>query len=175
MVSGSLVISRVSERFATYRIPGTAKLAALVRKPGVNLPRFHGVFAPNSKYRVQVTSARQGKGSKPKAPDEAQDQTPAERRAAMSFKPSVSSGRSGSRLRFASTAVGRYYRSFGKADVQMPVFTFTEGSQVLDPRHSDSIMSDNVSQFRCRLLQITRISAELFSLTKTRVSPSFLA
>ena len=169
------MISRVSERFATFRIPGTAKLAALVPKPGVNLTRFHGVFAPDSKYRVQVTSEKRGKGSKPKAPDEAQDRILAERRAAMSFKPTVSSGRSGSRLRFASTVAGRYYRSFGKAGVQMPVFTFTEGSQVPDPRHSDSIMSDNVSQVRCRLLQITRISAELFSLTKTRVSPSFLA
>ena len=152
-----------------------ARLAALVPKPRVNLTRFHGVFAPNSKHRVQVTPAKRGKGSKPKAPEQAQDRTPAERRATMSFKPSVSSGRSGSRLRFASTAAGRYYRSFGKVDVQMPVFTFTEGLQVPDPRHSDSIMSDNVSQARCRLLQITRISAELFSLTKTRVSPSFLA
>ncbi|WP_160190458.1 WbuC family cupin fold metalloprotein [Escherichia coli] len=30
-----------------------AKLAALVPKPRVNLTRFHGVFAPNSKHRVQ--------------------------------------------------------------------------------------------------------------------------
>jgi hypothetical protein len=29
-----------------------AKLAALVPKPRVNLTRFHGVFAPNSKHRV---------------------------------------------------------------------------------------------------------------------------
>jgi len=29
-----------------------AKLAALVPKPRVNLTRFHGVFAPNSKYRA---------------------------------------------------------------------------------------------------------------------------
>ena len=28
-----------------------AKLAALAPKPRVNLTRFHGVFAPNSKYR----------------------------------------------------------------------------------------------------------------------------
>jgi hypothetical protein len=48
-----------------------AKLAALVPKPRVNLTRFHGVFAPNSKHRVQVTPARRGKGSQPKAPDEA--------------------------------------------------------------------------------------------------------
>jgi len=60
-----------------------ARLAALVPKPRVNLTRFHGVFAPNSKHRVLVTPAKRGKGSKLKAPDEAQDQTPAERRAAM--------------------------------------------------------------------------------------------
>jgi hypothetical protein len=62
-----------------------ARLAALVPKPRVNLTRFHGVFAPNSKHRVQVTPARRGKGSQPKAPDEAQDRTPAERRAAMTW------------------------------------------------------------------------------------------
>ena len=62
-----------------------ARLAALVPKPRVNLTRFHGVFAPNSKHRALVTPAKRGKGSKLKAPDEAQDQTPAERRAAMTW------------------------------------------------------------------------------------------
>lgn len=62
-----------------------AKLAALVPKPRVNLTRFHGVFAPNSKHRTLVTPAKRGKGSKPQALDEAQDQTPAERRAAMTW------------------------------------------------------------------------------------------
>ena len=38
-----------------------AKLAALVPKPRVNLTRFHGVFAPNSQHRVQVTPAKRGK------------------------------------------------------------------------------------------------------------------
>jgi len=38
-----------------------AKLAALVPKPRVNLTRFHGVFAPNSKHRVDVTPAKRGK------------------------------------------------------------------------------------------------------------------
>ena len=61
------------------------QLAALVPKPRGNLTRFHGVFAPNSKYRVQVTPARRGKGSQPKAPDEEQDRTSAERRAAMTW------------------------------------------------------------------------------------------
>jgi hypothetical protein len=38
-----------------------AKLAALVPRPRINLTRFHGVFAPNSKHRVWVTPARRGK------------------------------------------------------------------------------------------------------------------
>ncbi len=38
-----------------------AKLAALVPKPRINLIRFHGVFAPNSKHRVDVTPAKRGK------------------------------------------------------------------------------------------------------------------
>ena len=38
-----------------------SRLAALVPRPRVNLTRFHGVFAPNSKYRSRVTPARRGK------------------------------------------------------------------------------------------------------------------
>jgi hypothetical protein len=34
-----------------------ARLAALVPKPRVNLTRFDGVFAPNSKHRTRVTPA----------------------------------------------------------------------------------------------------------------------
>ena len=55
----------------------------LAPKPRVNLTRSHGVFAPNSKRRALVTLAKRGKGNKPKTSDEPQDQTPAERRAAM--------------------------------------------------------------------------------------------
>ena len=40
-----------------------AKLAALVPKPRINLTRFHGVLAPNSKHRINVTPAQRGKGS----------------------------------------------------------------------------------------------------------------
>jgi hypothetical protein len=58
-----------------------ARLAALVPKPRVNLTRFHGVFAPNSKHRAAVTPARRGRGNKPKAAEAGQEQTPAERRA----------------------------------------------------------------------------------------------
>ena len=39
-----------------------ARLVALVPKPRVNLTRYHGVLAPNSKHRVLVTPAHRGKG-----------------------------------------------------------------------------------------------------------------
>jgi len=39
-----------------------ARLAARVPKPRVNLTRFHGVFAPNSKHRAAVTPAKRGEG-----------------------------------------------------------------------------------------------------------------
>jgi hypothetical protein len=62
-----------------------AKLAALVPKPRVNLTRFHGVFAPNSKHRVQVTPTGRGKGNKVKLADKPQDQSLFERRASMTW------------------------------------------------------------------------------------------
>lgn len=40
-----------------------AKLAALIPRARVNLTRFHGVLAPNSQHRSQVTPAKRGKGS----------------------------------------------------------------------------------------------------------------
>jgi hypothetical protein len=43
------------------------------------------VFAPNSKHRASVTPAKRGKGNKPKAVDDPQERTPAERRASMSW------------------------------------------------------------------------------------------
>ena len=45
----------------TYRI---AIGPQQVPKPRVNLTRFHGVFAPNSKYRALITPAGSGKGGK---------------------------------------------------------------------------------------------------------------
>jgi hypothetical protein len=59
-----------------------AKLAALVPKPRVNLTRFHGVFAPNSKHRVDVTPAKRGKG---RARQENEDKTPEQRHQAMTW------------------------------------------------------------------------------------------
>ena len=38
-----------------------ARLAALVPTPRVNLTRYHGVFAPNSRLREEVTPARRGR------------------------------------------------------------------------------------------------------------------
>jgi len=60
-------------------------LAALVSRPRVNLTRFHGVFAPNSKHRALVTPAKRGKGNKPKAADGQEEQTPVQRHAAMTW------------------------------------------------------------------------------------------
>ncbi len=62
-----------------------SRLVALVPKPRVDLTRFHGVFAPNSKYRALVTPAKRGKGKQVQATDQAQEQTPAERRASMTW------------------------------------------------------------------------------------------
>jgi ribosomal protein S27E len=61
-----------------------ARLAALVPKPRVNLTRFHGVFAPNSKHRAAITPSGRGKGNNKHAihPD---DKSPAERHAAMTW------------------------------------------------------------------------------------------
>jgi hypothetical protein len=46
-----------------------AKLVALVPKPRVNLTRYHGVFAPNSKYRIKVPDIYQWVGSSHNHPD----------------------------------------------------------------------------------------------------------
>ena len=49
----------------------------------MNLTRFHGVFAPNSKHRALVTPVKRGKGNKAKGWDE--PQTPAEHRASTTW------------------------------------------------------------------------------------------
>jgi len=55
-----------------------ARRAALIPKPRVNLTRFHGVFAPNSKHRAEVTPAKRGKSSGKVAEDKS-ERTPAQR------------------------------------------------------------------------------------------------
>lgn len=63
-----------------------ARLAALVPEPRVNLTRFHGVFAPNNKYRARVTPAKRGRGGQPATTADPEERTPGKRRAAMSLK-----------------------------------------------------------------------------------------
>ena len=62
-----------------------ARLAALVPKPRVNLTRFHGVFAPNSKHRINITPAKRGKGRKRRSDERGQSSSSAARRAAMTW------------------------------------------------------------------------------------------
>jgi len=59
-------------------------LAALVPTPQVNLTRFHGVSAPNSKYRARVTPAKRGGRGRHGTTANPEERTAAERRAAMS-------------------------------------------------------------------------------------------
>ncbi|MBT8114987.1 MAG: hypothetical protein KJP04_06390, partial [Arenicella sp.] len=39
-------------------------LTALIPRPRADLTRFHGVFAPNNKYRALVTPSTRGKNAK---------------------------------------------------------------------------------------------------------------
>jgi len=52
-----------------------ARLAALVPKPRVNLTRYHGVLAPNSKHRVLVTPAHRDKGGNKQIDTEIREKT----------------------------------------------------------------------------------------------------
>ncbi len=61
-----------------------AKLAALVPRPRVNLTRYHGVFAPNSKHRALVTPARRGKGKRRSTVEEDKEKAETNRHVAMS-------------------------------------------------------------------------------------------
>jgi hypothetical protein len=60
-----------------------ARLAALVPPPRMHLTRFHGVFAPHSKLRAEVTPAHRGIGAKQPPADAAKPPTP--RHVAMSW------------------------------------------------------------------------------------------
>ena len=60
-----------------------ARLAALAPKPRVNLTRYHGVLAPNHRWRGRVTPAKRGKGAKRIANTDVH--SPAERHVAMSW------------------------------------------------------------------------------------------
>ena len=58
-----------------------ARLVALVPKPRVNLTRFHGVFAPNSRLRKQVTP----NGLARVIPARDEKKSPAQQRVAMTW------------------------------------------------------------------------------------------
>jgi len=66
-------------------------MQVLLRKPtreislNVNLTRYYGVFAPNSKWRAQVTPAKRGK-SKKLPEEEFSEKLPAERHVAMTWE-----------------------------------------------------------------------------------------
>lgn len=60
-----------------------ARLAALVPKPRVNLTRYHGVLAPNHRYRGLVTPAKRGRGAK--SISNVEVRSPAESHAAMTW------------------------------------------------------------------------------------------
>ena len=62
-----------------------AELAALAPDPRVHLSRCHGVFAPNSQHRIQVTPGKRGKGSGQAivAANNGLEKTPQERHRAM--------------------------------------------------------------------------------------------
>lgn len=60
-----------------------ARLAALVPKPRVNLTRFHGVFAPNSRHRVTITSTKRNKAKHALPPG--QEKTLAEKHQSMTW------------------------------------------------------------------------------------------
>jgi len=74
-----------------------ARLAALMPTPRVHLTRYHGVFAPHSRSRAQITLAGRGSG-KP-----ADTRTPAERHRAMTWGQRLERAVRGSR-RFGDTA-----------------------------------------------------------------------
>ena len=70
-----------------------ARLAALVPRPRVHLTRYHGVFAPHSRWRAEVTPAGRGK---PRLPDL---RTPAQRHRALRGLPAGSMPPGSRRLR----------------------------------------------------------------------------
>ena len=54
-------------------------------KPRVNLTRFHGVFAPNSKHRALITPAKRGRGRETSPDKQGEEKTPFEHRVAMTW------------------------------------------------------------------------------------------
>ncbi len=107
-----------------------ARLAALIPKPRVNLTRYHGVLAPNHRWRGMVTPAKRSKGVKRIANTEVR--SPAERHVAMSWAQRlkrVSMGRpSASILQFVVAAVGPLKSSSERRTVALRIRTSSTGS-----------------------------------------------
>ncbi len=109
------------------RITLVRMLAAVVPKPRVNLTRYHGVFAPNSRLREQVTPGRRAGHCRGDAAKVA-----SERHAAMNwaqhlkrvFRIDIETCR--------LLEVERCYRYIGKADLQKTTSEFDECPQVAD-------------------------------------------
>jgi len=62
-----------------------AKLVALVPRPKVNLTRYHGVFAPNSKHLALVTPEQRGKGGLKTTAQQGTEDADANRHVAMTW------------------------------------------------------------------------------------------
>ena len=60
-------------------------VAALVPKPRINVTRYHGVLAPNSRHRARVTPAKRGKGNSPPTLDELPERAARKRRVPMTW------------------------------------------------------------------------------------------
>jgi len=115
-----------------------ARLAALIPKPRVNLTRYHGVLAPNHRWRGMVTPAKRGKGVKRIANTEVR--SPAERHVAMSWAQRlkrVSMGRpSASILKFVVAAVGPQKSSSERRTVALRIRTSsTESWHIFERRN----------------------------------------
>ena len=83
--SGEEFANMIVDTYDEMIMQSAFQLAALVPKPRVNLTRFHGVFAPNSKHRALVTLSKRGKGNKRQAHNETEERTPVEWHAAMTW------------------------------------------------------------------------------------------
>ncbi len=79
MMVGALVLPVVKVGMMDASITRRPAIPCLVPKPRVNLTRFHGVFAPNSAHRAQVTPSKRGKGHKVRTTDSPEDTAPAGR------------------------------------------------------------------------------------------------
>lgn len=108
-----------------------ARLAALVPKPRVNLTRFHGVFAPNSKHRALITPAGRGGGSK-QANKEGDDRSFTERHMAIANEPTASKRTRGLDLMKEKSAILKRFSENIKANFDQLTGVAKKAVDVLD-------------------------------------------